>query len=108
MFVGVYRVDLFFPASQSLKAKRSILNSLKARLSNLGVAVSEVDGQDLWQRAELGVAAVSADATYLDDLADKIESVLVREPRATVLRLERIVRPVEFDPVPYDFSEGDS
>jgi uncharacterized protein YlxP (DUF503 family) len=102
MFVGVYRLDLFFPASRSLKAKRSILNSLKSRLGNLGVSVAEVDGQDLWQRAVLGVAAVSADSTYLEDLAGKIEAVVVRESRATLLRLERDVRPVEVEPAPFD------
>ena len=95
MFVGVYRVELHFPASQSLKAKRSIMNSLKSRLAQLNVAVAEVEGQELWQRAVIGVAAVSADVGYLDNLPTRIESVILREPRATLLRLGREVRPVE-------------
>jgi uncharacterized protein YlxP (DUF503 family) len=95
MFVGVYRIELFFPASQSLKAKRSIVNSLKTRLSQLNLAVAEVDGQDLWQRAVLGAAAVSADVRYLDDLHTRIEAVVLREPRADLLRVVRDVRPVE-------------
>lgn len=105
MFVGVYRVELFFPASRSLKAKRSVLNSLKGRLGNLGVSVAEVDGQDLWQRAVLGVAAVSAEAAYLEDLAGKIEAVVIRDSRATLLRLYREVRPVEPEPASYDLPE---
>jgi uncharacterized protein YlxP (DUF503 family) len=95
MFVGAYRIELFIPASRSLKSKRSVIQSLKARLSQLNLAVAEVDGQDLWQRSVLGAAAVSADAAYLDDLAARIEAVILREPRASLLRLGRDVRPVD-------------
>jgi uncharacterized protein YlxP (DUF503 family) len=52
-----------------------------------------VDGQDLWQRSTLGVAAVSADAAYLDDLPDTIARVVERDGRASLLRVEREVRP---------------
>jgi uncharacterized protein YlxP (DUF503 family) len=93
MFVGAYRIELFLPASQSLKAKRSVINSLKAKLGQLNVSVAEVDGRDLWQRAVLGVAAVSGEARYLDDLGARIEGVVVREPRAELLRLDRDVQP---------------
>jgi uncharacterized protein YlxP (DUF503 family) len=93
MFVGVYRIELFFPASRSLKAKRSIVNGLKARLTQLNLAVAEVDGQDLWQRSVLGAAAVSTDVKYLDDLPNRIEAVILREPRASLLRVGRDVRP---------------
>jgi uncharacterized protein YlxP (DUF503 family) len=96
MFVGAYRVELFFPASRSLKEKRSILNRMKSRLAQLNLAVAEVDGQDLWQRSSLGVAAVSSDSVYLDDLPGKIESVVLRDTRANLLRVDRDVRPVAF------------
>lgn len=96
MFVGAYRIELFLPASHSLKAKRSVLNSLKTRLSQLGISVAEVEGQDLWQRSVLGAAAVSADAAYLDDLPARIESVVRRDPRAELLRVGSQVQPVEF------------
>ncbi len=93
MFVGVYRIELFLPESRSLKAKRSVLNRLKAHLIQLNLSVAEVEGQDLWQRSVLLAAAVSGDAVYLDDLVNKIESVVLREPRATLLRVGRDVRP---------------
>ena len=94
MYVGAYRIEIFIPASNSLKAKRSVVQSLKAKLANLNVAVAEVDGQDLWQRAVLGVAAVSGEIHYLDALPDRIEDVIHREPRAQLLRIERDVRPM--------------
>ena len=51
MFVGSYRIELHFPESRSLKAKRSVLNRLKSRLSQLNLSVAEVEGQDKWQRS---------------------------------------------------------
>lgn len=96
MFVGVYRVEIFIPGAHSLKEKRSVLQSLKAKLGQLGLAVAEVDGQDLWQRASLGVAAVSSDSGWLQDLPARIESVVLREPRANLLRVNGDFQP--FDP----------
>ncbi len=93
MFIGAYRIELLIPQSESLKAKRSVLNRLKSRLGQLNLSVAEVEGQDLWQRSVLGASAVSSDARYLDDLPTRIEAVILREPRATLLRIEREVRP---------------
>ena len=38
-----------------------------------GVAVSEVDYQDLWNRAALGVAAVAPQASQLDRILHSVE-----------------------------------
>ena len=97
MFVGVYRIEIFLPDSHSLKDKRSVLTRLKTRLRDLGVSTAEVDGQDLWQRAVLGVAAVSAEPRWLDDLPARMGTILERDPRITVLRVIRDVRPVEMN-----------
>ncbi len=60
LHAAVMRADLRIPSSGSLKAKRRVLKSLIARLSTPApVAVAEVDHQDLWQRATLGIAAVA-------------------------------------------------
>ena len=56
-FVAVLVIDLHFPDAGSLKSKRKELSSIKAQLhGRLGVAVSETDHQDLWQRATLTAA----------------------------------------------------
>ena len=93
MFVGVYRIELHIPAARSLKAKRSVMNSIKTRLGQLNLSVAEVDGQDTWQRSTLLVSAVSAQPGFLDDLVNTMETVILREARATLLRIERDVRP---------------
>jgi uncharacterized protein YlxP (DUF503 family) len=93
MFVGTLRVELFIPASHSLKARRSVLNSLKERVkSRFNASVAEVDGEDLWQRATLGVAVVSGDHGHLLEVLDAILRVLESDPRAQVLDTTREIR----------------
>ena len=53
------------PMCHSLKEKRSIVKSVIARLRNeFNVAVAEIDEQDRWQIAVLGVVNVASDGTY--------------------------------------------
>ena len=67
MIIAVQTWDLHLPGCQSLKDKRSILQSLKQGLRrSLNVAVSETDHQDLWQRSTLGVVSVASDPRILE------------------------------------------
>ena len=62
MVIGLLHLSLRIPESQSLKGKRQILLGLKTRILNrLNVSVSEIDHQDKWQLATLGVACVGND-----------------------------------------------
>ena len=62
MVVGIVRIELHIPAAQSLKDKRQVVRGLKDRIRERAqAAVAEVDHQDLWQRAALGVAVVAVD-----------------------------------------------
>jgi len=62
MTVGILRVDIFIGESNSLKAKRMVLNSLKSRLRNhFNIAVTQIDTEDKWQKATLAIAAVEKD-----------------------------------------------
>ena len=86
MVVATLRLDLHLPASHSLKAKRSVLNHVKERVrTRFNASVAEVDHQDLWQRATLGVAIVGGEAGVLDRVLRDILSCVEREDRLTVL-----------------------
>ena len=61
MVVGLLTIELHVPGSQSLKEKRMVLRRIKDRLKKFNVAVSEVEHQDLWQRAGLAVVTVGTD-----------------------------------------------
>ena len=94
-FVAVLVIDLHFPEAGSLKAKRKELSSIKSQLhGRLGAAVSEVDHQDLWQRARLTAALTSGSLTTLTAAANNVERWLeARCPDG--VRVERVVASVE-------------
>jgi uncharacterized protein YlxP (DUF503 family) len=65
--------DLHLPGCRSLKEKRMIVRSLKARLRNeFEISAAEVGAQDLLERAELAVAAVGPDQVPLDQLLQNV------------------------------------
>ena len=94
-FVALLTIHLHFPDAGSLKAKRKDLASVKAQLqTRLGVAVSEVDHQDLWQRATLVAAAVGGSQGAVEQAADRVERFLdARLPQG--VRVERTVAAFE-------------
>lgn len=60
MNVGVCRIFLRIPENMSLKGKRQVLKSITSRVRNkFNVAVAEVDDNDAWQMATLGICCVS-------------------------------------------------
>ena len=69
MVVGLLTLQIHLPYARSLKDKRRVLRSLKDKLrGHFNVSVAEVDHQDLWQRATLGVVSVSPDAARIEKL----------------------------------------
>jgi uncharacterized protein len=76
-FVALLLIDLHFPEAGSLKGKRKDLASIKAQLhGRLGVTVSEVGHQDLWQRSTLAAAVTGGSATAVSQAADRVERFL--------------------------------
>ncbi len=72
MVVGVCTVYLDIPGCHSLKEKRRIVKSLLARLRNdFQVSAAEVDANDQWQHAVIGIAIVSNDSGHAHRLLTK-------------------------------------
>ncbi|RPI00883.1 MAG: DUF503 domain-containing protein [Calditrichaeota bacterium] len=75
MLIGTLQVEFLIPDSESLKAKRMVLSSIKQRLQNkFNVSVAEVDYNDLWQRSVLGVAIVANEKRFLEQALTQILS----------------------------------
>ena len=71
MQIATVRLTFHLPASNSLKAKRQVSQSLISRLrQKFNVSVAEVDGQDRWQTLVIGVACVSNQATHAEQMLD--------------------------------------
>ena len=77
MVIGLCTVELHFPGSHSLKAKRQILSSLKTRLrGKFNVSVAEVDEHDLWQKAILGIACVANESGQVNQVLDQVLNMI--------------------------------
>lgn len=73
MNIGVLRLQLRLPENQSLKGKRSVIRSITTRVKNkYNVSIAEVDDQDLWQLATLGISFVSNDSRHTSEVLSKV------------------------------------
>src|SRR3712207_4816167 len=72
MIIGACRLELHLAENHSLKGKRQIVRSLTARLRNqFNLAVAEVEANDVWQTAVLGVSCVSNDTRHAHAMLEK-------------------------------------
>jgi hypothetical protein len=75
MTVGCCKIELRIPGSDSLKAKRRVVKSVKERVqARFNVGIAEVDRLDDWRRATLGVVTVSNDSRLVDATLSKVVS----------------------------------
>jgi uncharacterized protein YlxP (DUF503 family) len=73
MNVGVCRVHLRLPENMSLKGKRQVLKSITSRVRNkFNVAVAEVDDNDMWQLATIGICCVSNNKRYTNQVLSRV------------------------------------
>lgn len=78
--------ELRVPESRSLKAKRAavrpIVDGLRHRFH---VSVAEVDHQDTWQRAAIGVAVVAESSRQLEQVLATVERFVANAPDVELL-----------------------
>lgn len=90
MVVGICTVELLIPESQSLKDKRQVLHSMKDRLrGKFNLSIAEVDGQDLWQKAVLGMACVANDGGHVEQVLEQALNVIKSMPTIEIVRVHR-------------------
>jgi hypothetical protein len=90
VYTGTAVFDLLLPSdSRSLKAKRSYVRPVVAALRKYEVAAAEVGALDRWGRAEIGVAAVAADAGHVGTVLDACEKLVAARPELELLAVRR-------------------
>ncbi len=78
MNVGVCKIRLRLPENLSLKGKRQVLKSITTQVGNkFNVSVAEVDDQDSWQLATLGICCVSNNKRYTNEVLSKVVDFIV-------------------------------
>ena len=90
MHVGALAFDLHLPEVHSLKEKRAVIRPiLDGARNRYRVAAAEVGVQDLWQRARLGIAVVSATPSHASDVLDEVERFVWSFPEIEVITTDR-------------------
>lgn len=73
MVVGVAELEVHIPEAGSLKGKRSVVRKLIERTrSRFSIAVAEVDKQDVYSRAVIGLAVVGNDRRVVNGVLDRV------------------------------------
>lgn len=89
MVIGLCTLEFHLPACRSLKEKRMFLKSLRDRVRGRhNVALSEVDGQDLWQRTVVAIVSVGSGRQALDRTFQRILRDVERRADAQLIRVE--------------------
>ena len=72
MVVGAAAVEIHIHGCRSLKQKRGVVQSISRRVRNrFNLSVAEVGGQDLWQRAVLGITAAGSNAVQVRGVLER-------------------------------------
>ena len=86
MHVLALEIELRLAACHSLKNKRAVLRPIIDGLRNrFTVAVAETNRQDEWQRATIGLAAVSGTPGHASEMMDEAERFVWSFPEVEVL-----------------------
>jgi uncharacterized protein YlxP (DUF503 family) len=73
MNLGLCKIKIRVPGNHSLKGKRRVLKSIVTQVRNrYNVSIAEVDDQDLWQLATLGIACVSNSTRQVNSILSKV------------------------------------
>ena len=112
-------MELIVRGSQSLKGKRGVVRSIVRRTRNrFNLSVTEVGGQDTWQRCVLGLSTIGADAVTvrkaLDRAVEFIEQLHLAEVRSSDIELVELPYDEAYsapddddDPLPWGESDPD-
>lgn len=90
MHIASVTFELHLPIVHSLKEKRATLRPIiDGARRRFEVAAAEVDHQDSWQRATIGMAAVSGSASHARDVIDAVERFVWSFPDIEVTSSQR-------------------
>jgi uncharacterized protein YlxP (DUF503 family) len=90
MYVGTLCFDLLLGDVRSLKEKRSVVRPIVAEIHRkFAVSVAETGDQDLYRRAEIGIAVVSGDLAHIKDVLDRCERWMIARPEVELLSVRQ-------------------
>jgi uncharacterized protein len=98
MFIAVGRFEFFIPDSRSLKDKRQVLRSVIQTTGNkFNVSIAEVEYQDLWQRAAVGVSCVAESIAHCRKVLQEVEKLMAKTAIGGAEIVDRSIHIVALD-----------
>jgi uncharacterized protein YlxP (DUF503 family) len=98
MAIATLTLELAIEHAQSLKDRRQVVRSLKDKLRHgFNISIAEMDDALLWNRATLGVVAISSSMAYLRGQLREVEDAARR--LGVGLGCEIVDSYLEIDPV---------
>jgi hypothetical protein len=89
MVIGLLSLEIFLPFSHSLKEKRRVLNAFRDRFrKKYNIAIAELDFQDKWQRAKVGIITLNSQKGCVDQVLQKILAEVEQGLDGEILRSE--------------------
>ena len=79
MPIATLTLELAIEHAQSLKDRRQVVRSLKDKLRHsFNISIAELDDALLWNRATLGIVAISNSTSYLSGQLSEVEAAARR------------------------------
>lgn len=96
MHVGICHIRLRIPENGSLKDKRRVIKAITSRAANkFNISIAEIDDNDFWQVATLGISCVSNDKRHANEVLSKAVN-FVSDPRFNVEVLDYSIEILPF------------
>lgn len=90
MIIGAMKIELHVPWVHSLKEKRMIVKSIRAKTGNkFNISVAEVDKQDIHQFIVIGLSCVTSEVSHADSILDNVLNFIEDNTEAEITFVER-------------------
>lgn len=90
MIVGTLKIKIYIPWVHSLKEKRMVVKSLCAKVKNkFNVSIAEVENQDIHKSIVIGLACVTNDNSYADQILDNVIKFIEANTEGEIIHIER-------------------
>ena len=86
MIIGTCSLKVIIYESNSLKDKRRVLKSIIERIkSRFNVSIAEVDLNDKWQLGVIGVACVTNNSKYAQQIISNVINFIENDDRIEII-----------------------
>ncbi len=87
------RAELSLPGARGLKDKRRHVKGLVERLqSRFHVSAAEIDHQDTWRRAAVGVAVITTSTSHAHSVLSQVEQFIARQAELVMMEFHTEIR----------------